>query len=174
MRQVKSTQLFNRQLSSVCQVNGLKSTGVKADLQTRIANRELPTAKANGTPNLVVLCKTNLVPVIQEVAASGDASRFAQVKQSISNAFAQRNGSGGQAKQSAAYGGINPSAGVSNPMQSYGSSMSHGYSMSNGHRPGQVNRNILSAPTLAFKDSPFYSIKALLGDVRICEGSCLV
>lgn len=40
VRQVKSTQLFNRQLSSVCQVNGLKSTGVKADLQTRIANRE--------------------------------------------------------------------------------------------------------------------------------------
>ena len=40
VRQVQSTQLINRQLSSVCQVNGLKSTGVKAELQRRIINRE--------------------------------------------------------------------------------------------------------------------------------------
>lgn len=40
VRQVNGTQLFNRQLSSVCQVNGLKSTGVKAELQRRIINRE--------------------------------------------------------------------------------------------------------------------------------------
>ncbi len=60
---------------------------------------------------------------------------------------------------------------LSTPMQPYGSSLSHGYGASNGHRVGKaVNRNILSSPTLAFKDSPFYSIKALLGDVRICEG----
>jgi len=35
IRQVQGNNLFNRQLSSVCQVNGLKSTGVKADLQAR-------------------------------------------------------------------------------------------------------------------------------------------
>lgn len=40
IREVQSNQLFNRQLSSICQVNGLKSTGVKADLQRRIINRE--------------------------------------------------------------------------------------------------------------------------------------
>lgn len=40
VRQVQGTQLFNRQLSSVCQVNGLKSTGVKAELQRRIINRK--------------------------------------------------------------------------------------------------------------------------------------
>jgi hypothetical protein len=36
IRQVNSPSLYNRQLSSVCQVNGLKSTGVKAELQRRI------------------------------------------------------------------------------------------------------------------------------------------
>lgn len=40
LRQVQGNSLFNRQLSSVCQVNGLKSTGVKAELQRRIVHRE--------------------------------------------------------------------------------------------------------------------------------------
>lgn len=40
IREVQSNQLFNRKLSSICQVNGLKSTGVKADLQRRIITRE--------------------------------------------------------------------------------------------------------------------------------------
>lgn len=43
IRQVISPQLYNRQLSSICQVNGLKSTGVKADLQRRITDRESKT-----------------------------------------------------------------------------------------------------------------------------------
>ncbi|PTB71375.1 zf-MIZ-domain-containing protein [Trichoderma longibrachiatum ATCC 18648] len=38
LRQVQGNSLFNRQLSTVCQVNGLKSTGVKAELQRRIVN----------------------------------------------------------------------------------------------------------------------------------------
>lgn len=38
VRQVN--RLLNRQLSSVCQVNGIKSTGIKAELQNRIATRE--------------------------------------------------------------------------------------------------------------------------------------
>ncbi|KPM37601.1 hypothetical protein AK830_g8952 [Neonectria ditissima] len=38
VRQVN--RLLNRQLSLVCQVNGIKSTGIKAELQNRIANRE--------------------------------------------------------------------------------------------------------------------------------------
>lgn len=40
MREVRSASLYNRQLSSICQVNGLKSTGVKAELQKRITDRK--------------------------------------------------------------------------------------------------------------------------------------
>jgi hypothetical protein len=36
IRQVSGATLFNRQLASICQINGLKSTGVKAELQGRI------------------------------------------------------------------------------------------------------------------------------------------
>lgn len=38
VRQVN--RLLNRQLSSICQINGLKSTGIKAELQKRIATSE--------------------------------------------------------------------------------------------------------------------------------------
>lgn len=40
VREVRSASLYNRQLSSICQVNGLKSTGVKAELQRRITDRK--------------------------------------------------------------------------------------------------------------------------------------
>lgn len=42
VREVRSASLYNRQLSSICQVNGLKSTGVKAELQRRITDRKSP------------------------------------------------------------------------------------------------------------------------------------
>ena len=38
VRQIQGSYLLNRQLSSICQVNGLKSTGVKAELQSRIVD----------------------------------------------------------------------------------------------------------------------------------------
>ncbi|KAH7308209.1 transport protein particle component-domain-containing protein [Stachybotrys elegans] len=66
VKQVQSTNLLNRQLSSVCQVNGLKSTGVKADLQRRI------------------------IDLIQETIDANDHSRFQQIRHSISHASAQR------------------------------------------------------------------------------------
>ncbi|KAJ4322298.1 E3 SUMO-protein ligase pli1 [Fusarium piperis] len=59
MRQVN--RLLNRQLSSVCQVNGVKSTGIKAELQKRIAN------------------------LIQEAVDANDPVRFQQIRQSVHN-----------------------------------------------------------------------------------------
>ncbi|XP_044717558.1 PINIT domain-containing protein [Hirsutella rhossiliensis] len=100
VRQVQGNQLFNRQLSSVCQVNGLKSTGVKADLQRRI------------------------VYLIQETVNANDVSRFHQVRQSIANAFAQR--SSPSSKSAAAARSSNPTSSHSSlstqfasPMPSY-------------------------------------------------------
>lgn len=40
IRQVQGNHMLNRQLSLICQVNGLKSTGVKAELQRRIVECE--------------------------------------------------------------------------------------------------------------------------------------
>ena len=38
LRAIQTSQLLNRQLTVICQVNGLKGTGVKADLQNRIVS----------------------------------------------------------------------------------------------------------------------------------------
>jgi E3 SUMO-protein ligase PIAS1 len=42
MKALGSQQLLNKQLSTICQVNGLKTSGNKADLQNRIINRTFP------------------------------------------------------------------------------------------------------------------------------------
>ncbi|OAA71887.1 Zinc finger domain-containing protein, MIZ-type [Akanthomyces lecanii RCEF 1005] len=141
IREVQSNQLFNRQLSSICQVNGLKSTGVKADLQRRIIN------------------------LIQD--SSSDSSRFAQVKQSVVNAYAQRNGGTPTTTttpiKSRTTSSTAPNIHFPLPMP-YGngaSGLSQGF--------GAPRNNIMSSPALAFKTSPFYRIETVIGDVRICE-----
>ncbi|ATY59570.1 Zinc finger domain-containing MIZ-type [Cordyceps militaris] len=146
IREVQSNQLFNRQLSSICQVNGLKSTGVKADLQRRI------------------------ITLIQE--SSVDPSRFAQVKQSVTNAYAQRNGTATTTTTTApitpiksrATSSAAPNVHFSLPMPygNGGSGMVQGF--------GAPRNNILTTPALAFKSSPFYLEKTIIGEVRICEG----
>lgn len=66
VRQVN--RLLNRQLSSVCQLNGLRSGGVKADLQSRIAN------------------------LIQEALNANDGLRFQQIRQSVQNTISNASG----------------------------------------------------------------------------------
>ncbi|KAL0776730.1 hypothetical protein CaCOL14_006248 [Colletotrichum acutatum] len=56
---VNSNQLLNRQLSQICQLNGLTSSGVKAALQSRI------------------------VSAIEEAFKNSDATRFQQIQRSI-------------------------------------------------------------------------------------------
>ena len=41
VQMIRNGNLLNRQLSNICQVNGLKSAGVKLDLQNRIIARKL-------------------------------------------------------------------------------------------------------------------------------------
>ncbi|POR33609.1 E3 SUMO-protein ligase pli1 [Tolypocladium paradoxum] len=158
LRQVQGTQLFNRQLSSVCQVNGLKSTGVKADLQRRI------------------------VDLIQETVNANDVSRFHQVRQSIVNAFAQRSS---PSSKSAAARSTNSSSSHSSlpapsasPMPSYNNGgnayHSRGYHGAtgarppNGHAPGTSYG--ASMQSLTFRPSPFYQVEAQVNTLRVCEG----
>ncbi|KAI9147941.1 E3 SUMO-protein ligase pli1 [Paramyrothecium foliicola] len=152
IKQVQGTSLFNRQLSSVCQVNGLKSTGVKADLQRRI------------------------IDLIQETIAANDVSRFHQIRHSIINAQAQRSSPSKGASsrtnpiqsQSSSLPG---SSYLSHSMPSYnhtnGLSRDYHSSPSNGSRIGMSYAS--SSPSLTFTQSPFYHVEAGLTDVRTCD-----
>ncbi|KAM0449394.1 hypothetical protein ACHAPV_008852 [Trichoderma viride] len=148
LRQVQGNSLFNRQLSSVCQVNGLKSTGVKAELQRRI------------------------VHLINETVANDDVARFHQVRQSIVNAFAQR-ASPSKAATARSNGSVasQPIPNLSTPSGSpYGTT-------SYPSRPyGQVSANGISSPygsamySFSFKPSPFYNVEGAVSGLRTCEG----
>ncbi|KAL9473874.1 hypothetical protein ACSS6W_008254 [Trichoderma asperelloides] len=148
LRQVQGNSLFNRQLSSVCQVNGLKSTGVKAELQRRI------------------------VHLINETVSNSDVARFHQVRQSIVNAFAQR-ASPSKAAAARSNGSVaqQPLPNLSTPSGSpYGTA---GYP---GQRPyGQVSANGIPSPygssmySFSFKPSPFYSVEGPVSGLRTCE-----
>lgn len=49
LKLVQSNTLLNRQLSAICQLNGLTSSGVKANLQSRIANCEYCLSRPSHT-----------------------------------------------------------------------------------------------------------------------------
>ncbi|KAL7894187.1 PINIT domain-containing protein [Trichoderma sp. SZMC 28014] len=146
LRQVQGNSLFNRQLSSVCQVNGLKSTGVKAELQRRI------------------------VHLINETVTNNDVARFHQVRQSINNAYAQRASPSKATARSNGSVAAQPIPNLSAPSGSPYSTT--GYP---GRPYGQVSANGVSSPYgsavygFSFKPSPFYSVESSVSGLRICE-----
>ncbi|KAJ6441669.1 SUMO ligase SizA [Purpureocillium lavendulum] len=182
IRQVQGNSLFNRQLSSVCQVNGLKSTGVKADLQGRIVDPPLFTVHNAHQTLIAVLepfplasCANRVrlggaVTVIQSTVNANDALRFQQVRQSIVNASTQR---GSPSSKSAA--SRNPPSSASaqfhtsmpalNVNQSFTQRGYHG--TPNGHTPAGPYGG--TASSLTFRTSPFYRIEAQIGTVRVCD-----
>ncbi|OTA07389.1 hypothetical protein A9Z42_0082730 [Trichoderma parareesei] len=138
LRQVQGNSLFNRQLSTVCQVNGLKSTGVKAELQRRIVN------------------------LINETVANNDFARFQQVKQSILQANSQRaspskvttaRGNGSIAQPS-----LPASASSTSPYGSagYGSQRAYGQASADGLSVSPYGSGTYN---FSFKPSPFYTIE---------------
>ncbi|KAI1053977.1 hypothetical protein LB507_007090 [Fusarium sp. FIESC RH6] len=135
-------RLLNRQLSSVCQVNGVKSTGIKADLIGRIHR------------------------LIQDAVDANDPVRLQQIRQSIHNSIS--NSPIGSSPSRSTFSnshshshGHGPSAPFGLPSMSFPTT--HG-SLSNGQR-----FNGSPSVTLAFKSSPFYQIEARAGDVKVCD-----
>ncbi|KAJ3522053.1 hypothetical protein NM208_g13022 [Fusarium decemcellulare] len=140
VRQVN--RLLNRQLSSVCQVNGVKSTGIKAELQGRIAN------------------------LIQEAVNANDPVRFQQIRQSVHNTISNAPGGASPARANLSHAHAH---GHSAPysMQNMSFSSTHS-SLSNGHRSGTGFSGSQSV-TLSFKPSPFYQVEEPIGEVQTCD-----
>ncbi|KAI1331282.1 hypothetical protein F5Y16DRAFT_298428 [Xylariaceae sp. FL0255] len=146
------SQLLNRQLQHICAAHGLKTGGVKAELQGRIKNA-----------------------LIENYTA--DPSAFNQLRISIQNTVSGRS-PGVTAQPSMAGpsgGGYNYTPGKSSgygQQQSYNNfSQPHAYgntgipsSSSNGYYKH-------SAPSrdLHFKASPFYSIHSRIGEIKTCD-----
>ncbi|KAG8407636.1 hypothetical protein J3459_016050 [Metarhizium acridum] len=154
VRLVQGNQLLNRQLSSVCQVNGLKSTGVKAELQRRI------------------------VDLIQETVNANDASRFQQVRQSITNAASQRPSP--SSKASTQRSTMTTAAGLPTtqfapPMTSYNQAATPYQQRGLHGSTSAINGRFLNNPfasstgNIIFHPSPFYCIETAVSNLRACE-----
>ncbi|KAG6001786.1 hypothetical protein E4U21_003803 [Claviceps maximensis] len=151
IRQVQGNQLLNRQLSSVCQVNGLKSTGVKAELQRRI------------------------VDLIQETVNANDVSRFHQVRQSITNSVLQRsspssknNHTRGTASALSAAQYVSSAPAFNTGANPYQQRDSQGNTSTTNSR--SLGRPFTSATNyVTFHSSPFYRVEAPIGIPRTCE-----
>ncbi|KFH42437.1 E3 SUMO-protein ligase-like protein [Hapsidospora chrysogenum ATCC 11550] len=138
VRQIRSPTFYNRQLSSICQVNGLKSTGVKADLQRRITD------------------------LIQLAFSSGNVAQFHQIRQSIDNAAGAMTKRASPAKPPPSRSAPHVNQPVTPAYN--GGSTSNGYPQSfGGHSRGPAHRG-----GLQFHPSPFYTIEAPITDVLSC------
>ncbi|RGP60518.1 e3 sumo- ligase pli1 [Fusarium longipes] len=103
-------RLLNRQLSSVCQVNGVKSTGIKAELQGRIHN------------------------LIQEAVNANDPVRLQQIRQSVHNTISNSHTSSSPSRTTLSHShGHAPPASYGLPSMSFPTTHS---SLSNGQRFG--------------------------------------
>ncbi|PON21706.1 hypothetical protein TGAM01_v209444 [Trichoderma gamsii] len=171
LRQVQGNSLFNRQLSSVCQVNGLKSTGVKAELQRRIVHLCAYSTTTVKAALRVAYADPASSAVINETFANNDVARFHQVRQSIYNASAQR-ASPSKAATARSNGSVaaQPIPNLSTPSGSpYGTT---GYP---GRPYGQVSANGISSPYgsamygFSFKPSPFYSVESAVSGLLMTQ-----
>lgn len=146
VRQVN--RLLNRQLSSVCQVNGIKSTGIKADLQNRIAT------------------------LIEQAVIAQDPLRFQQIRQSVQNTISNAPAAGASPARashshnhSPAHGHALASPHLPQPI-SFSTNFSRDGSVS---RPAHRTTMTGSRPNVSFKASPFYKIEASVSDVHACD-----
>ncbi|KAK7403192.1 E3 SUMO-protein ligase pli1 [Neonectria punicea] len=142
VRQVN--RLLNRQLSLVCQVNGVKSTGIKAELQNRIAN------------------------LIEEAVITQDPVRFHQIRQSVQNVVANVPTAGGSPARASHSHTHSPHPPLAHALQT---SMAFANNFSRDGNAARPSHRAVSAsrPSVSFKQSPFYKIEAALSDVRVCD-----
>ncbi|RCI10703.1 hypothetical protein L249_5322 [Ophiocordyceps polyrhachis-furcata BCC 54312] len=153
-KQIQSSQLYNRQLAVICQVNGLPSSGVKATLQNRI------------------------VTLIQDTVNVNDVSRFYQVRQSVANAIAQRSAPASKLP-SQSYNST-PSR---SPLSTQYAPTIPSYSPGASPFPPRLGVPAPTAPNchlsgssyspamapLEFRSSPFYRVEAHVSTLRVCE-----
>ncbi|CAJ2509901.1 Uu.00g058010.m01.CDS01 [Anthostomella pinea] len=139
--------LLNRQLQNICSTHGLRTSGVKAELQTRIKNALLEnhaTDLANFKrikDTITKLDKARSSPSTTENMAGGSSS------------------AGGYPYSQAPYGAATPA--VPTPAHGYGDGTA---SSASGYRAATHDPF-----GLQFKSSPFYTIESRIGETRNCD-----
>ncbi|KAL2288948.1 hypothetical protein FJTKL_02825 [Diaporthe vaccinii] len=155
-----SNYLLNKQLQHICLVNGLRTSGVKAELQRRIVDA-LDKAYAQGDPRAygdiersILREKSGVFPAPHEALPSPlPVSNNAQSLSPNMNYGGYQNGYPG-------YGGVNGQRSHQMPPQG----------MFNSSGPSALRPDrVLSVQGFHFRPSPFYQVVGRIGPVQTCE-----
>ncbi|KAI1502273.1 PINIT domain-containing protein [Biscogniauxia marginata] len=144
--------LLNKHLQNICATHGLRTSGVKAELQTRIKNALTENLTSDPTSfnhmrNTIINYRRN--PAHTNMAGPSSASTG--------------NGYGTSSHGKANYSGY-AYTGNQIPPQA------PGYNGSNGNGSTSTHKGTShGAHELDFKHSPFYNIKSRIGEVRTCD-----
>ncbi|KAK6073630.1 MIZ/SP-RING zinc finger [Seiridium cupressi] len=182
---VKLSTLLNKQLQNICQVCGLKTSGIKADLQRRIIYALYE--HSSSDPATYAHIKESINNVM---AGSGRGSHHAN---GASSAGAFGRGAGGYSTNTNGSSHLSPSPHLQPPafgqsgFSGYGGAQVRGGGGGYGggassaavpQRPGMVPlrhsshgnlHGLMNRPALQFKPSPFYRMEQMVGSVKTLE-----
>lgn len=154
--------LLNRQLSHICQVNGLRIGGVKAELQKRIIDALQKSIQTD--PQTFTVLRNTIEQQMTSGRGGGGHSHQYQGHSSAANAAYSR---------PAVYGSspANANTGMGMAMQSSVYQNDYNYSHGQGRGAYGSTASLLVPPkkVLNFKPSPFYIIDSVIGDVKTCD-----
>ncbi|KAK8021237.1 SUMO ligase SizA [Apiospora arundinis] len=143
--------MLNKQLQSICQLNGLKTSGIKADLQKRII--EALQENLHADPALYAQLRST----IQSMSSGGRGGHQAHQNNGASATGSSRGGAYGTSP------GIPPQVApnYTNGYAQYAYGQNRGY--------GAASAQGASKSVLQFKPSPFFTIQSQIGVVRTCD-----
>ncbi|KAK7951750.1 uncharacterized protein PG986_007478 [Apiospora aurea] len=144
--------MLNKQLQSICQLNGLKTSGIKADLQKRII--EALQENLHADPALYAQLRST----IQSMSSGGRGAHQAH----------QNNGaSATDSSRGSAYG---TTPGIpSHVAPNYGNGFAQYGGYGQNRAFGGASAQGASKSMLQFKPSPFYTIQSQIGNIRTCD-----
>lgn len=171
---VSSSALLNRQLASICQLNGLRASGVKLDLQRRI----VALIHESATDQLRFGQVRASIDQVRNNSQSGKGYSGHQLQHAALHATPSQPSHQQQQQQHNAH--LNSSGSSASPrssMPAYPQSRTYPASATPGSSYIPVTQNdrpSLSMPQsinslFSFKPSPFYEPISLLADVKTCD-----
>ncbi|KAI1333766.1 hypothetical protein F5Y15DRAFT_403886 [Xylariaceae sp. FL0016] len=150
------SQLLNKQLQTICATHGLRTSGVKAELQNRIKLALIENAQAD--PANYQLIRNTILNLTGDRTGQSSHLNFTNMAGSSSTI----NGSAyGQSSNKPQYGGYSQGGSYQSPPSS------HGYG--NGPAGGGGGYKAANSRDIQFKPSPFYNIDSKIGETQICD-----
>ncbi|RYP62632.1 hypothetical protein DL769_007238 [Monosporascus sp. CRB-8-3] len=153
--------LLNKQLQQICATNGLRTSGVKLELQNRIKNALIENYHSDPA---TFAHMRNSIENFRPGGASGSSNAtHSAMSSSTSQPHSNGYGQGQGTRSNYTYHGGPP------PMQTSGYSQGNYNNYSAGHAAGGYRGHPQSLSDLHFRASPFYVVEARIGDIPMSQ-----